>query len=540
MDSAHSEFNLNNLNLSNQISNPTKKSGQEIKQNDAASQLFESTMRNINEDTDELEKGHVSSGTVDTYLSSKIVKKLNESSTASISFNEMKVEEELDGGACTTVSLIFIKNYLSKMKDLYTQKEGAVTPEDIIEAIRDLAVDNQMDKPQGSSDEVIRSIQMALNTIEVRSLESPDSKSSKVQSLLGVQNLSATNRSSSFHIQRESSGNVDIASKKQDFKEEINNLPKGVYFLRGIVPIDKSKISNKETKRLQNSAHAKLEKYGHSTVFIKSNDCAFFFDPNIGAIFIPKGKEVDQLKEMILDQHSDFDLKLFRFYKVEEQGPMSPEKLLVLMNYKNIFTEKDVNAMPEDMAKALQSKFIKKIVNMKKENIPEITKLSAESINKINVSPTLRSLINKGNNLKFDDIIKISQLPDEMAKGIEINYFIAQLDSGNFSVENYQKTYNEVKAVLSNITKDRTLNEDPKLISSLSALIIGEKIKLEDLTKTYTYEQEKTRGNPDPKPKELELNEDCLSTLQYTGTDMFFHSNDPTPMTFQTFIEITA
>jgi hypothetical protein len=379
-------------------------------------------------------------GSVDEPAAKKIIEKLNANPGHGIRFNENTLKDEVKGGTCTAVSLNFIQGFFDGMNNLSSQNKQ-ITTKDVITVIHNLSVvdpqGNQVQDPKSA----IRSLQGALNTIEVQDKSSIDAKSRKVQSLAAIKDLNVTSRSSTYEISQKKG--EFTAESEASFTKEINSLPDGVYILRGILPIEQNKQNVKP-----NAEHSvKLEQYGHSTVFIHRNDCAFFFDPNHGALFIPKGQEVEQLKNEVLQQFDDYDLSLFRFYKIEDKPGLSNDKLLLLMNYKGKLTSDVVDGYSDEMVKALLNKNVKAIVKGDIATFDEITKLGVDVINNIASAGCLKKICKEVPGLKLDDVLKLTSLTSDQQKLILEPSIFEKIKSQKLSVDRFLEISTHVQGV---------------------------------------------------------------------------------------------
>lgn len=166
-----------------------------------------------------------------------------------IHFNPKKITSSLEGGTCSAMSLEFLEDYF-KAKKLLLEKKSDLNQ--LVNVIQKVA------KKYAKSSEEMRIIQTAYNTIEIEKLEVPvDYSKNKVQSLANHHSL----------VIDYSSNEIEVGSENKDqLFQEMNTLPDGGFLIRFLKPENNDK----------------LEKYGHSLVYIKEKNLGLFYDPNLG------------------------------------------------------------------------------------------------------------------------------------------------------------------------------------------------------------------------------------------------------------------
>lgn len=207
----------------------------------------------------------------------------------------------------------------------------------------------------------------------------------------------------------------------------------------------------------------------------KSNYLTFFFDPNVGAFFVPRSAAKDFLKHCLIYQHESWGLSQARFYKMEDNGIkiLSNEELLLCMQYKNSTDPEAFNGLSPEMVNALLNKNVKKIVDNKAANISDlVTKLSLNELNQINSSQNLKSILKCNKNLTLENNVKISTLTTEQQQLLTHPDFHKKINSGKLSFDRF------VEIVESKATE---AGNYPKLLHSLSLSMIEEEIDSPDV-----------------------------------------------------------
>lgn len=223
-------------------------------------------------------------GFINRQKASKICDILNGLNSPDIQFDKRWIAPQLEGGACTAVTLEFLVRYFF-LKTSYLGVNNS--DEEIVNGIRVM--------PKRFSDEDSRSLQGAFNTISVaRSAE--DCSKLKVQALLSYYN---------FRIV-EASKERDLFDNRPlvEVIHEIKSLVDGIYFVRNILPMNNNK----------------MESMGHSTAFIKHGRVHLYYDPNQGVVKInPEQSSFFVLKCLYADYRM-FKLTRFRFYRIQSEG----------------------------------------------------------------------------------------------------------------------------------------------------------------------------------------------------------------------------
>lgn len=225
-------------------------------------------------------------GDVDESVSDLITKLNQNTATAGIPvyFNANHVVDHLTGGTCSAMTLHFLKRY----------KEARLSTEDARTAIQMIG-----DKFRHSTKE-FRTIQAAYNTIEKLSL-SPDFKKAKIAALLKLENpeLSIVEKSDEIILNEDPFWLSKIESIF-DKRETAN------YVVRCLCPL-------KTGDEMIREFTIKEERYGHSTLLIKEEGKAYYYDPAIGTIELESGTQLAMILAWQNDKH---EIPLARFYKV--------------------------------------------------------------------------------------------------------------------------------------------------------------------------------------------------------------------------------
>lgn len=208
----------------------------------------------------------------------KTFRKIQNSEEPGVHFNQARLVNYLYGGTCTAMALGFIEDYLqSSEKDLQQRLINTMTNYTI-------------------SGETYRAQQIAFNTIERK--EDPsceDFKRAKVQSLVNFKDLEIDYASQDMQLD-------DILAHPEMFKNEIEKLPEGIYFLRILRP----------------SKNYKLEHWGHSTVYIKNKlQGDYFYDPNYGLTEIAEGETTAFFEKHLKELNDVWLVSNPRFYHIK-------------------------------------------------------------------------------------------------------------------------------------------------------------------------------------------------------------------------------
>lgn len=208
---------------------------------------------------------------------------LHKNRPSSISFTKSKLTNFLTGGTCSAMAMGFLKKYLAIKKGPYPTNQ----PKSLLNRVRKLKKDFETSSP------AFRAVQAALNTIEVVNAYTDHAKD-KAQALLNYIDCSI---SPAFD-------EIDLDQSSKTFVEQtISSLPLGMYFARVI----------------RAAENAKLEAYGHSTIFIKEKSFCLFYDPGKGAIAFPQSQSGRIMKKEFDRMNEDWWVSKLRFYQISPQ-----------------------------------------------------------------------------------------------------------------------------------------------------------------------------------------------------------------------------
>ncbi len=196
-----------------------------------------------------------------------------------IRFNKNKIPVRLEGGTCSVMALqfadIFFKLFQDRCWDKVTER---------IEKIKKYFLKSSMNR---------RNIQAAFNTIEViHPLEKHDYLRNKVASMANLYRFKINLCSPEIEI--------DKIEKTPSYQRIIENLKKGVYFVRLV-------------KIMEND---KLEEKGHSFIYVKTKELSLFYDPNGGPVQFPATQTFKVLAERLKIVRDRFQVPTARFYRL--------------------------------------------------------------------------------------------------------------------------------------------------------------------------------------------------------------------------------
>lgn len=232
------------------------------------------------------------SGTVPIERVEAIRRRLLSQSEPRISFREGKVSKIITGGNCSAMSLEFANAYIKCREDLL-KKFIKVNTSSEERAELFLGAINKLGKDFQTSNEEMRIRQAAYNTIEVLPTEGAINNASKgkIQSIANYHNFKIDFTTDEI--------NAETLSNPEDVREYVS-LPEGIYLLRIIKP----------------AQNEKLEHYGHSTIYIKENDCQVFYDPNCGAYNLTGEDIASKFFTIFQRQWLMYEINKIRFHRL--------------------------------------------------------------------------------------------------------------------------------------------------------------------------------------------------------------------------------
>lgn len=260
--------------------------------------------------------GTLAKGECDLDQAKQMVKCLNErKGVSTISFNpEMLTQKQLDGGACTAIILRLAKEILPMMKEnqnLSPQNRDKVFLKNFQHLIKDLEETATGSKVlEKATQKAIRTEQLALNTITV-DREKPHidhAVSEKISAMAPYYGLKVVNSSSEIQVK----GNPQL---QEDLVSSFATLKDGAYFLR---------IIQKENNH-------KLEKQGHSILYIKTNGSEYYFDPALGGYELLQGvAKTNLVYNAALSANEQYGVDNMTIHQLEEEVPLISERFALL------------------------------------------------------------------------------------------------------------------------------------------------------------------------------------------------------------------
>lgn len=210
-------------------------------------------------------------------------KQLQDRAPLGIQFKSKNIRSSIAGGFCTAASLDFLKAYFKQMKRVRIQTS-------LNERIFELRkIGNRIKNLQA-----LRNRQAAFNSIEVdRTLIQSDFSFFKMQALLNYNHLHINFASREMDILKESDDQIF---------QTITDLPEGEFVLRLINPCDNSK----------------LEKFGHTLIYIKKDGLHLLYDCNEGLIRFQPDEPMALYYYLKHVAKSFSGLSLAKFYRIEQ------------------------------------------------------------------------------------------------------------------------------------------------------------------------------------------------------------------------------
>lgn len=219
-------------------------------------------------------------GSIDLKEALAICSYLKNHAPLGIEFSENRMDHKLVGGTCSAISLEFLEDYLKL-------KKQNLSDASLIQAIQKLGIKYQ------HSSQKMRTRQAAYNTISVnKKAFSTDYLKAKIQALANYHQLKVDYTSNLIDIRKVRNGS--------HLDPLLTHLPEGVYILRQIEPC----------------RNQKLEKQGHTYIYIKESDLNIFFDPNKGAVLLNPGHRYEELFISLKEYYNSYHIYQFRFYLI--------------------------------------------------------------------------------------------------------------------------------------------------------------------------------------------------------------------------------
>lgn len=242
-------------------------------------------------------------GNNDVDIVNKFLDKLDDHAPKGIRFNRANIVSRQDDGHCTAITLDFL-SYLKK----HSKKKDA---DKLI-----FKAGKRYDEVEGKNRKTIgaplRSIQCALNCIECDTSQSPkaDFSYKKAKSLLSSHDFKIGYASEKFNYGKD---------KSKKLAKMIEALPVGVYFLRVL--------------KLENTK--KLEKWGHSLVYIKGQKSSHYYDCNLGLEKISRNVG-DRMYKNLTYNFNRWKVTEARFYQIKDLDLESNPKMLNIIQEKSL------------------------------------------------------------------------------------------------------------------------------------------------------------------------------------------------------------
>ncbi len=229
-------------------------------------------------------------GEVNTGAALIKLKKLQKSAANGVKFERGRLESSCYGGTCSAQSLRFADDVAtSTTKPLHKRVLQVASNSKVAD------IDHRTD-------------QVALNAISMDTSKSVDDFSkAKVESIVALRNFQVLSSTSSLEellnnksIEMSDDSEVNLY---RAFKKVVSHLSEGIYFSRLLYSAD----------------NHKKEEFGHSIIFIKSQEGNFLWDPADGLYEIPAKELTSTLFKIYRDVTGRWMLELPRFYKIAKK-----------------------------------------------------------------------------------------------------------------------------------------------------------------------------------------------------------------------------
>lgn len=225
-------------------------------------------------------------GAVNLKLRDLHFEKLQKKAAPGVAFSEQYLSNVCYGGTCSAQTLNFANTFFNQLK------EGLST---------DQAFKVAAKKHKTSSLE-IRTEQAALNAItEDKNTYTSDFQKAKVESIVALKDFKV------LYDTKEISTEGDTTSIFNQFKQEIEKMPEGVFFVRILYPF----------------SNHKKEAYGHSVFYVHDKDRHYFWDPMGPAYQLSDANVIKELFTIMKQEYSRWGVSKPRFYKI------LPEELVI-------------------------------------------------------------------------------------------------------------------------------------------------------------------------------------------------------------------
>ncbi len=201
-----------------------------------------------------------------------------------ISFSEERLVRDLTGGSCSAMAFEFADDYL--------RRRPFASAEEIIHAIG---------PKYRQSSLAFRTVQAAFNTLHRDPITpSHDFMRDKIGAMLRFYDRTISDSSDLFFTER-CTPKEDANSLKK-IELFLSQFEEGVFVVRCLFPDDSDKG----------------EAYGHSTVFIKTADGQYFYDPDAGIFRLTEGSEANGLHQLVKKMMLRSAAPFGRIYKITQ------------------------------------------------------------------------------------------------------------------------------------------------------------------------------------------------------------------------------
>jgi predicted methyltransferase len=224
-------------------------------------------------------------GAVDPQKVKMLLSNLKAKAKEGIYFTDLK-SNNLYGGTCSAMTSMLIN-------EIFPQKIR--TLQELEKALKKISTKSSLQRCITQSCKSARDLQMAFNAIRI----SPNHKGSsldfskhKIGSLAGVYQMSIGKTSEPLEIRS--------IQAPDNFKQAIDKLPEGIYWLRAINKAD----------------NEKLENFGHSLMFIKGKDFLGLYDPSVGMKIASLRNTEGFIQDTVLFSLRRYALHEARFYEI--------------------------------------------------------------------------------------------------------------------------------------------------------------------------------------------------------------------------------
>ncbi len=235
-------------------------------------------------------------GSVTEAAVKQVFSKISSQKERGVTFKKEYICSTLRGGACSALAFNFIKNYIGRTEEHPFWRKKRVIKDISHEASQGARLEHRIQ-------------QAAFNCIaQDPSTQTSDFTRAKMQSLANFYDLRIIKASEEFKV-----------SSEEHTSRVIDPLANGIYLVRMLLPSD----------------NEKKEAFGHSMVYIQSDQSSFFYDPSRRVKELNDDNQSKQIHQFLMENHSNYGLKTARFYQVIPNNASSRQKF-VLKSIKTI------------------------------------------------------------------------------------------------------------------------------------------------------------------------------------------------------------